>query len=246
MELKVIGTGSGGNAYVLENQHEALLIECGMRIAEIKQGLNFNVSKVVGCILTHEHLDHSKSIIDVMKAGIDVYSSHATLKARNCADYSRAKSIQNKKVFMIGNFKVMPFDVKHDAAEPFGYLIEHPECGKVLFLTDTYYCSYTFTGLTNIIIEANFSKAIIDRKYGADSEKEFLRNRILQSHFSLEHCKNMLAANDLSQVNNIVLIHLSDSNSNEVQFRQEVFDQTGKNVTVASNGTRLSFNKTPF
>lgn len=246
MNLKIIGTGSKGNAYILENENEALLIECGVSVNDIKKALNFNLTKVVGCICTHEHFDHSKAIYDVMKLGIDMYASKGTLEKRFVFSLPRATMIKSKETVQIGNFKVMAFDVKHDAAEPLGFLIEHPDCGKVLFLTDTYYCSYTFPGLNNIIIEANYSKEIIDRKYGADSDKEFLRNRILKSHFSLQNCKDMLSANDLSQVNNIVLIHLSDSNSDEKQFHQEVTELTGKNVTVASNGMVITFRKTPF
>lgn len=246
MELQVIGTGSRGNAYILGNKDEVLLIECGVNIKEIKQALNFDLSKVVGCICTHEHFDHSKSIYDVMKLGIDTYASFGTLKARFVFEESRAKAIKSQKSFTIGNFRIMPFDVMHDAKEPLGFLIEHPDCGKVLFLTDTYYCKYTFPGLNNIIIEANYSKEIIDKKFGADSGMEFLRNRILKSHFSLANCKDMLSANDLTQVNNIVLIHLSDSNSDEKQFYKEVSELTGKNVTVASNGMIINFNKTPF
>jgi ribonuclease BN (tRNA processing enzyme) len=116
----------------------------------------------------------------------------------------------------------------------------------VLFITDTYYCKYTFPGLNNIIIEANYSKEIIDKKFGPDSDKEFLRNRILKSHFSLANCKDILSANDLSQVNNIVLIHLSDSNSDEKQFKKEIHELTNKNVIVASNGMNIPFLKTPF
>ena len=56
----------------------------------------------------------------------------------------------------------------------------------------------------------------------------------------------MLKANDLSAVNNIVLIHLSDTNSNEKQFQKEVFEATQKNVSVATNGMVIDFNKTPF
>jgi phosphoribosyl 1,2-cyclic phosphodiesterase len=246
MELQIIGTGSKGNAYILGNKDEALLIECGVNIKEIKQALDFDYSKVVGAICTHEHMDHSKSIWDVMKLGINVYSSHGTLKSRFVDEQSRAKVIQSQQSFTVGNFNILPFDVMHDAAEPLGFLISHPDCGKVLFLTDTYYCKYTFPGLNNIIIEANYSKEVIDRKFGVDSGKEFLRNRILKSHFSLANCKEMLSANDLSKVNNIVLIHLSDSNSDEVVFQKEVAELTGKNVTVASNGMKINFNKTPF
>lgn len=246
MILDIIGTGSKGNSYILRNDNEALLIECGVNINDIKKALDFDLSKVVGAICTHEHMDHSKSIWDVMKLGINVYSSHGTLKSRFVEEQSRAKVIKSQQSFTVGNFNILPFDVMHDAAEPLGFLISHPDCGKVLFLTDTYYCKYTFPGLNNIIIEANYSKEVIDRKFGVDSGKEFLRNRILKSHFSLANCKDMLSANDLTKVNNIVLIHLSDSNSDEKQFQKEVAELTGKNVTVASNGMKINFNKTPF
>lgn len=246
MKLKVIGTGSSGNAYILGNEDEALLIECGVKITDIKKALNFDYSKVVGCIISHEHQDHCKSANEVMRLGINVYTGVKTHQAINGDVIHRSLPIASRQTIKLGGFKIMAFDVKHDAAEPFGFLIEYNDCGRVLFLTDTYYCKYTFPGLNNIIIEANYSKAIIDQKYGAESGKEFLRNRILQSHFSLENCKDMLAANDLSQVNNIVLIHLSDSNSDEKQFQKEVSEQTRKNVTVASNGMEIQFNKTPF
>lgn len=246
MILKVIGTGSQGNAYILKNENEALLIECGVNIKEIKKALDFDLSKVVGCILTHEHNDHAKSFENLLALGIKVYSGAQTFAKLNPDNFRNAMSIASKQIIKIGNFKIMAFDVKHDAVEPLGFLIEHPNCGRTLFLTDTFYCKYTFPGLNNIIIEANYSKAIIDKKYGPDSDKEFLRNRILKSHFSLENCKDMLSANDLSKVNNIVLIHLSDSNSNEKQFVKEVYELTGKNVYAAFNGMEMPFNKTPF
>ena len=242
MKLRIIGTGSKGNAYILSNGDEALLIEAGVNIKEIKQALDFDYSKVVGCIVTHRHGDHAKSINEVMKLGIDTY---ALKDVFHYDGYPRQKEITPRESFQVGNFKILPFDVKHDVP-CVGFLIEHKDCGKVLFLTDTYYCKYTFPGLNNIIIEANYSKEIIDKKYGPDSDKEFLRNRILKSHFSLANCKDMLKANDLRQVNNIVLIHLSDSNSDEKQFHKEVSELTNKNVHVASNGMVIDFKKTPF
>lgn len=246
MKLKIIGTGSKGNAYILGNENEALLIEAGVNIKEIKQALDFEYSKAVGCIVTHRHGDHAKSINEVMKLGFETYASNDVFKHSGFSLVSKiGNEISPKQSFQVGNFKILPFDVKHDVP-CLGFLIEHKDCGKVLFLTDTYYCKYTFPGLNNIIIEANYSKAIIDQKYGPDSDKEFLRNRILQSHFSLENCIDMLKSNDLSAVNNIVLIHLSDSNSNEKQFKEEVFNATQKNVTVANNGMIIDFNRTPF
>lgn len=245
MKLKVISTGSIGNAYLLETGQEALLIECGVRMPDIKKALDFNLSKVSGCLVSHIHGDHAKSVKDVLAAGINVYASQETLTGKEVAGHSRAHIIQSKQAFKVGNFRVLPFDVKHDVP-CLGFLIEHTECGRVLFITDTYFCKYTFPGLNNIIIEANYSKEIIDKRFGPDSEMMFLRDRILKSHFSIANCKDMLAANDLTAVNNIVLIHLSDGNSNEAQFKKEVQELTGKNVTVARNRLEIPFGKYPF
>lgn len=247
MKLKVIATGSKGNCYILHNEKEALIIECGIKISKIKKALNFDLDKVVGCLVTHEHKDHSLSILEVLNSGISVYASGGTFK--HCGfetKHHNQKTIQSGEQFSLGGFKVLAFDVKHDAKEPLGFLINHDETGKILFLTDTYYCSYTFSKLNNIIIEANYSKKIIDEKIENQALPLFLRNRILKSHFSLENCKKLLSANDLTQVNNIVLIHLSDSNSDENLFKNEVQELTGKNVTIAKNELEIKFNKTPF
>lgn len=242
MNLTVIGTGSKGNAYLLENEQEALLIECGVNIKAIKQALKFNLNKVVGCLVTHEHGDHTKSIKEVMAAGINVYATVGTHQALGTFGKHRATGLYVKEI-KLGNFKVMPFDVQHDAAEPCGFLINHKETGNILFLTDTMYCAYTFKNLHNIIIEANYSHEVIRVKL---NEMEFLKNRVMESHMSLDTCIEFLKANDLSQVNNIVLIHLSDGNSDEKLFRTEVTKATGKTVTVADNGLQMELNKTPF
>lgn len=56
MKLKVLGSGSSGNCYILENDAEALIIEAGLPFMEVKKVLNFNVRKVQGVVISHEHL----------------------------------------------------------------------------------------------------------------------------------------------------------------------------------------------
>lgn len=245
MKLKVIGSGSKGNAYLLENEEEALLIECGVNIMDIKKAIDFQVNKITACLVTHEHGDHAKSINEVLGAGINVYATAGTFQnstSKNTVS-SRKVVIPQKGQFKVGNFNVISFPTIHDVAEPCGFLINHKDCGTVLFLTDTVYCPYTFKGLNNIIIEANYDADIINEKLG---DKKFLRDRIYNSHMSIETCMDFLLANDLSQVNNIVLIHLSDSNSHEINFAKKVSGITGKEVHTANGGMTININKTPF
>jgi len=249
MILKTISTGSVGNSYLLETDTEVLLIECGVKMNDIKKAIDFNVSKIKGCIITHEHLDHAKHTNDLIKQGINVYATYGTYNAlkintknHRVNQFSKDNNDNwiNKK---IGGFTIKPFDINHDAAEPVGFLIHHQECGITLYLTDTSYSNYIFSGLNNLIIECNYSESILENKL---NEKEFLRDRIIGSHMSLETLLELLDKNDLRKVNNIVLIHLSNSNSNAIEFNNVVNKATNCNVTVAEANQIIEFNKYPF
>lgn len=245
MQLKILSTGSIGNCYILENEKEALIIELGLNFSKIKEALNFDLSKVVGAIVSHCHGDHAKGMKQALDNGIECYSSQGTFQSLNI-NHHNAKIIKSKQAFQIGNFKILPFDVHHDVNDPLGFLIDHEETGRCLFVTDTTYIDYTFPNLNNIIIEANYCEDIIKEKLGSTWQGEFLKNRILKSHMSLNTCKDTLLANDLSQVQKIVLIHLSDSNSDERKFKKVIEEATGKIVHVANNNQILEFNKNPF
>ncbi len=245
MRLKVISSNSSGNAYVLYNDDEALLIECGVRMKLIKEAMDYDLSKVVACLISHEHLDHCKAVHDVLRAGISVYSSYGTLRALNVTMHHRAHAVDNQP-FQLGGFEVMTFDVKHDCAEPVGFLIDHDETGLILFLTDSYYIPYTFEGLNNIMVEVNYDQVILDDRTMNGRAPSFLRERIMSSHMSLDTCKELLMANDLTAVNNILLIHLSDSNAHEANFIREIQQLTGKTVLAANPGMDIDFNRTPF
>lgn len=244
MFLRVVGSSSSGNSYLLESENQTLMIECGRRFEEIKKALKFDLHRVQGCLLTHLHGDHSKAINQVLAAGIDVYSSS------DCFDgltvkHHRAKAINPGVKIKVGDFSVKAFEVKHDVT-CYGYMIDHPESGLIGFITDTFYVPARIRGLKHIIVEANYSEQIIKEGQEAGRLPKFLKDRILESHFSLENCKDFLLANDLSQVQTITLIHLSNANSNEEQFKREIEQATGKRVFVANAGMNIELNKSPF
>lgn len=246
MELKILGSSSKGNCYLLDNGKEALMIECGIAFKNVQKAVDFDITRIKACIISHEHGDHAKHVKRCLDAMIPCYMSDGTRNALGLASHPLAHAMTENVLHKIGNFGVLPFDTEHDAAQPFGYLIAHPECGTVLFATDTYYLQYTFDGLTNILIECNYRQDILDANVEAGLIPAKLRARTMKSHCSFETCKEILQANDLSEVHNIVLIHLSDGNSNAVEFQQGIADLTHKVVTVARSGMTINFNKSPF
>ena len=236
MQLKVISTGSKGNAYILENDTEALLIECGVSFKKVKEALDFNIKKIKGCILTHEHNDHAKFIQEFAKFGIDIYSTEGTFS--NFKSSHRFKVINNSEQFKIGEFVILTFPVHHDVKDPVGFVIYHKEIGKVLFCTDTYYIDYSFEGIETFIIEANYSTETMS------CQNQFLEQRIIKSHMSLETCINTINSFDKSKTNQVILIHLSNKNAEGEFFKTSVENQTGIKTEIAFNNKNYEIRRT--
>lgn len=245
MKLKVIASGSSGNSYLMYNDTECLIIELGVKFGIIKQSLNFNLKNIVGALVSHEHKDHCIGVKDALLSGIDCYMSPGTKEALNL-EHHRLKTISHGQKIILGGFEIMAFDVKHDCAEPLGFLIRHADSGQTVFITDSFYCPYVFPGTKHIIIEANYCDNIIKEREISGSLHPFLKDRTVKSHMSIKTCLQFLAENDLTNVLNIMLIHLSDSNSNAASFKNQVEKQTGKIVNVAEKGLVINLGKNPF
>jgi phosphoribosyl 1,2-cyclic phosphodiesterase len=245
MQLTVIGSGSSGNCYLLKSSTgETLIIEAGIRFLDIKYHLGFSLGGIVGCLITHEHGDHAKYAADYAKAGINIYASQGTLDAIG-VDGHRAYPMDLMKWKTVGHFDVAAFDVEHDAAEPVGFLIEHKEMGKALFVTDTHYIKYTMRHLDHVLIEANFADWVLDENVERGSIHPKLAERIRSSHMSLGFVKEFIVAN-LLEPRNVVLLHLSDSNSDAAEFKQEIGNLVKGDVHIAEPELTVNLNKYPF
>lgn len=69
MILKVLGSSSFGNCYIIENDNEALILEAGINFQEVQKALKFNLTKVKALLCTHSHGDHSKYVNEFAKEG---------------------------------------------------------------------------------------------------------------------------------------------------------------------------------
>lgn len=242
MQLTVLNSGSTGNGYVLQNGTEALVLECGVPRQDCLAALGWRTSHVAGCLLTHEHGDHAKYVRNYAQL-MPVYTSHGTAEALG---QKNLHILEPLRTVHIGGFAVRPIPAQHDAAEPFAYLIDHPDMGRLLFATDTYYLRYRIPQLNHLMAECNYSLPILNANIEAGLVPAALKERTLNSHMSLEHLREMLAANDLTHVAQIVLIHLSARNADKSAFCREIIAATGKHTIAATKGLQIELNATPF
>ena len=233
MDIRVLASGSAGNCYCVSDGSTSLLLECGISVKQIRRGLGFGLTNVAACLVSHEHQDHAKAVADVLRAGVEVYTSPGTIKALGL-EHHRLRPVRAKETFKVGTWTVRAFETQHDAQEPLGFLLHSRASNeRLLYATDTYYIRYKFPGLTHIMVECNYAKDILYENVKRGAVPEVFKNRLLTSHFSLENVKEFLKANDLSQVREIWLLHLSDGNSDAERFKREVQALTGRPVYIA-------------
>lgn len=240
MILHVLGSSSKGNTYVLQSiEREFLVIDAGVRFDEVKKVTDYNVQDISGVLVSHSHGDHIKYLDGYMQYGVVAYLQEATGKAYG--EHRNMRYILPRKGYMIGGYKVVPFELEHDVP-CVGFMIFHPECGLLVYLTDTMYSKVVFTNKVNHwLIEANYDADIL-----GEMGQGFLQQRVMNSHMSIETTLNLLQSNDLTETSNIILCHLSDRNSHAKDFFSKTTAMTGKQVHIAEPGLVVNLNLKPF
>ena len=228
MIFQQIASGSKANLYtVTANNGERLMIECGLTWAKLQKALNYDLN-FTACLLTHEHKDHSKSVKQVMDAGIDVFSSKGTFTSLRLGKERRAWIVKHKTMYKFGEFAVIPFNSVHDAKEPLIYIVQcDGEC--LLFATDTSHIQQIFKfsfPLAIIALEVSYDKAILFEKVKAKTINEQLAKRLLNSHQEKSVAMKYIDEScDLSKCRQLHLLHTSDANLDKEKTRQEFEDK---------------------
>lgn len=244
MQLTVIDTGSQGNAYLLkDSKGDMLLLDCGVKFEEIKQAINFNYNKVKGCLLTHEHGDHAKSVLNVTRSAIKTFCLEETAKACEIEKSIFYTSVEAGKMYAVpdSSFKFIPVNMFHDVP-CLGYLVSHPDMGTLLFATDTSKLPYKFKGVKTYLIEANYCEDILREKSETGQGNMYVNERVKNSHLSIQQAIKCLEQSENECVEQVILIHLSDRNSDEVRFNSLVRQAIGKPTICASKNMQLQLN----
>ena len=231
MKLKVIGTGSKGNCYVLTDiAGNQFILDAGVGFLWTLKYLRFNLKNVEFAFISHSHQDHFKEAHKLKKAFIEILAPSQ--------DVADALEIEQKLTLVTQNFVVSSFKLLHDV-ECFGCIVySKVEKSSTLYITDTSEINYKFKNVNHFIVEANHGESILDEKMFNSDEMHL--GRVRNSHLSIEQTVQFLKASKSESMQSITLIHLSDSNSNEKEFKKIVEMSVGIPCNVAENGKEIN------
>ena len=232
MKLKCIASGSSGNCYTLTaDDGETLILDCGIPLMRIKEGLNWNIKDVAGCVVTHAHNDHSRALNDLKDMRIPVFAPYISL---------------NPMALGSDQFKIAAFDLTttdgrwtHTNADStecpcYGFIIIHPEMGKMLYITDTELIKWRFKDVNHILLGVNYDKDLVDK----DNDPK--TRHVFRGHMSIDTACDFVKANASDQLQNVIMCHLSKENADVVKFIEKMKKAVPNvNVCVAEPGMKL-------
>lgn len=233
LNIQVLASGSTGNCYHVSDGSTPLLIECGIPVGEIKKALGYNLSDVSACLVSHSHMDHCKAVKGVTDAGVNVYLSQPTAKTLGLNGH-RVRIIDPKEPpIKVGSWMIKAFKTEHDCEGSLGFYMVSRHAKKTLvYISDSFYSRYTFKNVTHWMIEINWDKETLNKRFEAGKVEPVLMNRLLRSHMNLDTAVDLFKANDLSKTEQIYVIHVSKDNANPELIKRRLQEVTGKMITI--------------
>lgn len=234
MKFEPLISSSHGNVYIISDSHTRILLECGVTHKKLQILCDFQTSGFDGCIISHEHKDHSAAVKQLIRSGMNVYMSYGTAEALELPEsvFEMALEVVAGEQFTIGTIDVMPFGTFHDAKEPLGFLMQS-RIDKDIFAyaIDTVNIPYNFPNVNVLALEANFEQERLDR---CEKMPEKVRRRISNTHMEINMLCRILQRMDLSRCRELYLLHLSDATSHEGHFINKVARVVPRHVKVTA------------
>ena len=224
MRVTVLGSGSAGNAAVVECGGLRVMIDAGLSAKQLSRRLQLvgiEPASLDGILLTHEHGDHVRGLRVFLKQNpVPVFTTAATARVvrETGIEDGQWKFFEAGQVFTIGEMTVEAFAIQHDAVDPVGFVLGY-DSRRLGFLSDAGFVTSSMTerlrGLEGIFVEANYDELLLE----SDTKRPWaIKQRISSRH---GHLSNDQVYDLIKQIahpgmKRIVLGHLStDCNTPE-------------------------------
>lgn len=219
MQAHVLASGSTGNATLLQFDKTNLLVDAGISARRIKNSLadlRVNVEDIDGVLITHEHRDHVAGLPTLIKKyRLPVYARPAAWDAMYCRDVlpEECRFSLNESLD-IGNVKIEPFSISHDAADPVGFSL-YSGSVKCSMATDFGFATDTVKNALKesdvIVLESNHDIDMLR----TGTYPWYLKRRIMSNrgHLSNMDAGWLLARLDKKARSKVFLAHLSQQNN---------------------------------
>jgi phosphoribosyl 1,2-cyclic phosphodiesterase len=220
MRFASLGSGSEGNALVVQAGATTIMLDCGFNLSETisrLERIGLAASQLDGILVTHEHDDHVGGVSRVSrKFDIPVYLTHGTLSSLGPA---RAKLpqvtiIDSHTPFAIGDIEVFPYPVPHDAREPSQFVLSDG-ARRLGVLTDagsiTPHIEQMLSGLDALVLECNHDRSMLMSGSYPYSLKQRIGGRF--GHLANETAAGLLGGVDYTRLQHCIAAHLSRQNN---------------------------------
>jgi len=225
MQFASLGSGSRGNATLVEAGSTLLMVDCGFSCRETERRmarLGRSPDQLTAVLVTHEHGDHIRGVpVLARKYGVPVWLSNGTCLMLRDDDLPAVQRLDGQARIVLGDIEIQPYTVPHDAREPCQFVFEdgHHRFGM---LTDTgritAHIRACLDACDALLLECKHDPDML----AAGSYSASLKQRVggPLGHLSNEQAGSLLEKTDTSRLQHIVAAHLSDQNNRPDLARQ--------------------------
>lgn len=241
MRFGILGSGSRGNATVICSGQSRVLVDCGFSRKETEARLarfELEPSQIDAILVTHEHADHVAGVARLSKKyAIPVFATHGTASAAKLDALPTWRAMSSHEDFMVGDIKIQPYPVPHDAREPVQFVISHSrahglahEEQRIGILSDagavTAHMRDCLSACDALLLECNYCPQML----AEGAYPQALKNRVASrlGHLSNQQSAQLLGQLDRSRLQHLAATHLSEKNNCPKLVTQILVDVLGE------------------
>lgn len=219
MRITCFGSGSDGNALLIEQGETRVLIDAGIPVTRLRKELltrGISESELTALLITHEHSDHIRAL-DRFSRNYHgaVLTRPDTARSLRGVNPAAIETIELETSLLIGSLSITPVPVPHDAVDPVGFVVT-ADAVKVAIFTDlgevTSDVANACAGASLIVLESNYDPTMLDLGRYPTHLKRRIRGRF--GHLSNDECANLLERAVTDETSEVWLAHLSLNNNN--------------------------------